>query len=175
MNQRQKIEERLRRKESEVQSLEAKLRAAKVYAGALRDVLAMMGRESRSQTGGSANVHVGAGAVLRQGSAVARAREAMLQHRAPMHIDDLLTVLGKENTRVNKASLTGSLAAYVRRNEIFSRTAPNTYGLLELGHDSLTESNRPASPPEGFGGSGGDSGVSAPGDNILDDDDEIPF
>ena len=45
-------------------------------------------------------------------------------------------------------SLASSLAAYVRRGEIFSRPAPNTFGLLELGHLGGEEAEE---PPSGFG------------------------
>ena len=50
-----------------------------------------------------------------------------------MYLDELLGALGKLVTRETKASLTSSLAAYVRKNEIFTRTAPSTCGLVELG------------------------------------------
>jgi hypothetical protein len=85
----------------------------------------------------------------------------ILSRGRPVHIDDLLQALGRDNTREAKASLGSSLAAYVRREEIFTRPAPNTFGLIELGHQ-----NRPKStePPEGFGR------LSSP-----DSDDKIPF
>ena len=54
-------------------------------------------------------------------------------------------------TPAAKSSLAGSLAAYVRQNEIFTRVAPNTYGLSELGHDVLELTGEMEEPPEGFG------------------------
>jgi hypothetical protein len=33
------------------------------------------------------------------------------------------------------------LAAYVRRGEIFTRPSPNTFGLLELGHDNEADAS----------------------------------
>jgi hypothetical protein len=35
---------------------------------------------------------------------------------------------------MNRSALSGSIAAYVRKGEIFTRPAPNTFGLLELGN-----------------------------------------
>ena len=136
MNERKKIEDRLRKKEQEIQELEEKIRAAKVYIGALQDVLKLLPRET--------NV-----VALRPGSAVAQAREIILQAGKPVHINAILEGLGKEGTREARASLTSSLASYVRRGEIFTRSAPNTYGLKELGHaqDDLTS----VEPPTGFG------------------------
>ena len=61
-----------------------------------------------------------------------------------MHIQDILRGIGKEVTPENRASLGGSLAAYVRRGEIFSRPAPNTFALL-----SATASEE--EPPPEFG------------------------
>lgn len=46
-------------------------------------------------------------------------------------------------------SLASSLAAYVRKGEIFTRPAPNTFGLVELGHKTIIEEE--AGPPAGFG------------------------
>ena len=155
MSERQVIEAQLRKKESEVASLEEKLKAAKVYVKALEDVLREVDKGVGSDT---SNEDVS----LRRGSSVAQAREVILERATPIHIDDLLEALGKEVTRETKASLTGSLAAYVRKNEIFTRPAPSTFGLIELGHYHIEEDSD--EPPSGFGRS-----------NSIDEDDEIPF
>jgi hypothetical protein len=57
-----------------------------------------------------------------------------LRHGDPVHITTLLAEIGLEINRDTRASLAGSLAGYVRRGEIFTRPAPNTFGLIELGH-----------------------------------------
>lgn len=141
MSERAIIEDRIKKKEAEIQALERKLEVARVYVQALNDVL----REIDKATG-DGDEHETA---LRRGSSVARAREAILAAGAPVHIDDLLARLGKEVTRETKASLTGSLAAYVRREEIFTRPAPNTFGLIELGHSEGEV--EPDEVPAGFG------------------------
>lgn len=142
MSERKAIEDRLRKKELEIAGLEEKLKAAKIYAGALRDVLKIV---STDDDGGDPSE-----TKLRAGSAVAQARDIILAREEPVHIDDLLIAMGKEVTRDSKASLAGSLAAYVRREEIFTRPAPNTYGLIELGHTDIEEEEQ-ISPPAGFG------------------------
>ena len=88
---------------------------------------------------------------LRAGSGVAKARELILQAGHPVHVVDLLKALEREPTREARASLSGSLAAYVRRGEIFSRPSPNTFGLLELGHGNDTPDEE---PPADFGEEG---------------------
>jgi hypothetical protein len=141
MSEHRKIEDRLRKKEQEVAALEDKLRAGRIYIQALRDILKMLGdgNESESETD----------SILRSGSAVDQARSVIIERKKPVHIDDILAALGRDVTREAKASLTSSLAAYVRRGEIFTRPAPNTFGLSELGHRSVDEIGR--EPPINFG------------------------
>ena len=135
------IKDRIRKKEAEIQGFEDKLRAAKVYVQALQDILSAIERDAAPQP---------SDASLRVGSSVALAREAILRAGAPVHISDLLSALGKGITKETRSSLVSSLAAYVRKGEIFTRPAPNTFGLIELGHESEAEQT-PVEPPPGFG------------------------
>jgi hypothetical protein len=157
VNERSRIEQLLRKKQTEVVTLEEKLKAAKAYINALRDVLKVTsGEASESEPR------------LKEGSSVAMAREAILARGEPVRLDDLLLSIGKEATQASRSSLAGSLAAYVRRNEIFTRPAPNTFGLIELGHDTQ-EQEEDDEPPAGFGR----APVAASYDTDLDDD--VPF
>lgn len=155
MSERQKIEDRLRKKEQEIVALEEKVKSTKVYVQALRDILKMLGSDG--------NEEADAEATLRSGSAVDQARRVILERGTPVHIDEILEALGKGATREAKASLTSSLAAYVRRGEIFTRPAPNTFGLVELGHEANDEES--PQPPADFG---------QPRQS-RNPDDEIPF
>lgn len=140
MNDRKAVEDRIRRKFGEIAALEEKLKAAKVYVKALQDVLTIFDKtepDDASET------------KLRKGSLVDQAREIILERDSPVHIDVILRAMGKEVTRDAKASLNGSLAAYVRDSEIFIRTAPATYGLIELGH--APDEGEEDAPPAGFG------------------------
>jgi hypothetical protein len=143
MKERRKIEERLRKKEEEIRMLEAQIRDARIYMQALEDVLKILPRASERDVAVSA---------LRPGSGVAKVRQFILGKGEPAHILELLQVLGKEPTREARASLSGSLAAYVRKGEIFTRPSPNTFGLVEL-EQEIQEGNDLASdePPEEFG------------------------
>ena len=155
------IEAKIKRKASEIQTLERKLEAAKVYLNALKDILRAVEKEAEDERSDET--------ALRKGSSVAQARDVILRLGAPVHIDELLQHLGRELTRQNKASLTGSLAAYVRRGDIFTRPSPNTYGLIGMKHYS---SHRPPDePPQNFGSVS--SPPNAPPPPNLDDD--IPF
>lgn len=155
MDERTIIKDRLRKKQQEIQGLEEKLRSARIYVQALQDVLKVLERSP-----GESN----ADSVLRPGSTVYQARDVILERGKPVHVNELLEALGKEASRDGRASLTSSLAAYVRREEIFTRPAPNTFGLIELGHTSLDFNEEPE-PPKGFGGIASEE----------TDEEEIPF
>ncbi len=155
------IDGKIKRKEAEIATLEKKLEVARVYLHALRDIRVAMASEIADEDSDPA---------LRKGSAVARAREAILKEGVPVHMDLLLERLGRPITRDTKASLTSSLSAYVRRGEIFSRPAPNTFGLIELGHHDVGEDND--KPPPDFGK---DASATAQQPNSEELDEDIPF
>lgn len=140
------LDNKIRKKEAEIRSLEQKLQAARVYIQALMDVR----REIE-----------GDGSELKPGSMVAMARDAIKRAGKPLHVDEILTAIGRPAE--SKSSLTGSLAAYVRRSEIFTRPGPNIYGLVDLDDDVLELSN----PPSGFG--------TQPASFDGDLDDDVPF
>ena len=154
MSEKSVIHDRLRKKEAEAQALEDKLRSARIYVQALTDILRALDGE------GSSNGE------LKAGTMIAQARDAILKAKRPLHVDDLLTAIGRPVD--SKSSLTGSLAAYVRREEIFTRPAPNTYGLIAMRSDA---------PPPDFGGSSSAKkpvfGSSA--DFADDSEDDVPF
>jgi hypothetical protein len=78
-----------------------------------------------------------------------QARQIILKLARPAHVSELLAEIGKDDTREHRTSLSGTLAAYVRKGEIFTRPAPNKFGLIELGH--LQRVTEPSQPPDGFG------------------------
>ena len=72
------------------------------------------------------------GPTLRPGSDLEKARNAILEAGKPLHIKDLVVAIGKEQTKENRTSLSGSIGAYVRREIIFTRPKPNTFGVTEF-------------------------------------------
>jgi hypothetical protein len=157
MADRRRIEERIRRKEAEIQSLEAQIKDAKVYIQALQDVLRMFPRQVGSQ--------MEPASVLRPSSLVAQARNILLREGAPLHVDEILRRLGKPLDRPNKTALSGSLAAYVRKGQIFTRAAPNTFGLTEFQIDEPSDEIPGDELPPDFGSD-------SPDENLVD---EVPF
>ena len=147
MSSRRKIEAKIAKKVQEIQEFEGDIREAKVYIHALQDVLKMLPRDKDSDSPTKD--------ILRTGSMASAAREVILKANRPLHISELLDVLGKKRDRKSGAALASSLSAYVRRGEIFTRPKPNTFGLVEL-HDNESEQDESVAnvskmPPPGFG------------------------
>lgn len=133
MRIRKEFEKRIEKKQDEIASLEKQIGEARSYLQALQDSLKILPRD---QVGIAS-----AADSLRPGSDMEKAREIIRKNGKPMYITDLLKALDKEDTKGNRLSLSGSLSAYVRKGKIFSRTGPNTFGIIEV-ENSL---------PEGFG------------------------
>jgi hypothetical protein len=121
---RSELEKKVAKKRGELDDLRAKARDAEVYIEALEEALKVLPRDGVNS--GDAE------AVLRPGGNAALARAAILERGAALHVDELLEAMGKEADRQNRLSVSGALAAYVRKGEIFTRPAPNTFGLIEL-------------------------------------------
>ena len=104
---------------------------AKAYIQATEDALKLIAKEA---AGGKQPQRS-----LRKGSAPAKAYRALHSAGHPMHITTLVEAIGKAVTRKSRGALASSLSAYARRGEIFTRTAPNTFGLLEFGDGTEDE------------------------------------
>ena len=84
-----------------------------------------------------------------------RARNALKVLGHAVHVRDLLKHMGEEASKANRASLSGSMGAYVRKGLIFTKPAPNTFGLIEFDEGQ----DLPPEPPSGFGGDDGEPSV----------------
>ena len=83
---------------------------------------------------------------LRPGTKVARAREVLAKAGTPLHVNEILKAMGESQDRNNRTGLSGSIAAYVRQGEVFTRPAPNTFGLVEFASEPANDE-----PPADFG------------------------
>jgi len=144
------IQRRIRNKEAEIVNIERdilqlrmKLESAKAYIQGLQEILPKAEREDES--GG---VFSKGGGKIRPGTLVARARNAIAASGKAMHITELLVAMGKENNERNRLSLVGSLGRCVREGLVFTRPAPNTFGLI-----SMPDVQKPNQEelPDGFG------------------------
>jgi hypothetical protein len=134
---RDELVRRISRKNQEIASLDQQvagltqqISVAKAYVQAIEDTVKMLDRDAL------------AGPVeksLRRGSAPARAQKALRNVGRPMHITKLLPEMGLPVNRKTRSTVSSALSAYWRRGEIFTRPAPNTFGLVEFGENAATE------------------------------------
>lgn len=125
MGVRENFQKRIDAKRAENAEFEARIRENKAYIQALEDALRLLPRTADM---------VVAKPPFRGGSLLARTHTLLRRSGRPLHVNEILETLGRTANRNNKAGLSGTLAAYVRKGEIFTRPAPNTFGLLEFGN-----------------------------------------
>lgn len=127
MGIRENFQKLIERKQAEIRELEVQIREAQSYLQALQDSAKLLPKDA-DNTG-----VVTAEFSLRPGTSLARVRDIIKENGTPMHINDILNRLGRTIDNQNRVSLVGTLGSYSRKGRIFNRTAPNTFGLLELG------------------------------------------
>lgn len=139
----------IERIEEELKEKEAALREAKAYMQAIED---MMKHIPKEEDGDENTISV------RPGSTTDQALQVLRVEGAPLHIGEILQRMGREVTRQSRQALSGQLSHYVRRNRVFTRTAPNTFGLVEwlmMVDDPDQKDEEPTEPqqsvPLGFG------------------------
>jgi len=135
MDIKKELDRRIERKKDEISLLEKQLAEANSYLSALEDTRKLLPRDAQCEPEKT----------LRAGSDLANVRDVLKKHGKPMHVEELLEKLGKPIAKNSKTSLSGSLASYVREHKIFTRPAPNTFGLVEFTEVAVKE------PPDGFG------------------------
>ncbi len=113
------------KKQQEIDSLRSDLERATIYLQAIQDSIRALPRESPS-------VKAEAAVELRPGTLLAKAREAILAAGKPLHINELVVAVGKPLDQKSKLALAGSIAAYVRKGQVFTRPAANTFGVQEI-------------------------------------------
>ena len=110
------------KKESEVRELELRIREAQAYIQALEDSMKLLPRDAAVETDHA----------LRPETTLAKARDAIKSAGKPLPIIDLLRALGKQADKKNRVSLAGTLSSYARKGRVFTKTAPNTFGIIDF-------------------------------------------
>lgn len=140
MGAREEVVKKIARKQQEIAELELQIREGRAFIQGMEEVLKLLPKET---------IVLDPEQILRPGTAIYNAREAIKQAARPLHITEVLKVLKMDINKKNRLSLSGSLSGYARRGEVFTRPAPNTFGLVEFG-----ESNKlqvVIEPPDDFG------------------------
>ncbi len=130
MGARESLKKLIEKKQSEISDLEIKLREAKAYIQALQDSIKILPLDANDEQ-----------PELRPNSALAKTRDLIKNSGKPLHITEILQLLGKPNDKKNRVSISGTLSSYSRNHKIFIKTGPNTFGLIELGMNSNSGSH----------------------------------
>ncbi len=125
MGIRENLQKIIDRKTQEIDELEQNIRDARQYLQGIQDAMKALPK----------GAGVSEQRTLRPGTEIAKVQELLQRAKKPLHISDLLRQLGKTLDAKNRVSLSGSLSAYVREGQIFTRTAPNTFGLTEFSYE----------------------------------------
>jgi hypothetical protein len=119
--------------EQQAKVLDQQILTAKTYIQAMDDALKLAERS------GPATAKADASKTLRKGSMPARAYPVLKAAGRTLYLTALLEGMGLPTTNKNKRGLAGSLSAYARRGDTFTRPEPNTFGLVEWGNGSSAE------------------------------------
>jgi hypothetical protein len=130
MGLRGEFQKKIDKKHQEIEELETKIREARIYVQALEDMMRLLPREELNGQPES---------TLKPGTAIGKARDAIKAAGRPLHITEILVAIGRPTDKNNRAAIGGSIAAYVRRGEVFTRPAPNTFGLVDADVMGATE------------------------------------
>jgi hypothetical protein len=134
MKARRDIERRIEKERQKIADLRSQIEHGEGVIQGLQEALKLLpkGETSKPRKGKGA---------LRPGSDMARIRDLIEQTGKPLYISEIVTGLGKPDTKANRLSIAGSLSRYVRAGEIFKRVKPNTFALIDM--DILDESELP--------------------------------
>src|SRR4051812_45782355 len=127
MAARDEVLKKIAKKHQEIKDLELTIREARAFVQGMEEVLKLLPKDSSAASPDQ---------ILRPGTTIFNAREAIKAAAKPLHITEILKALKMEPNKKNRLSLSGSLSGYARRGEVFTRPAPNTFGLVELGHST---------------------------------------
>lgn len=124
MGLKKELAKRIEKKRLEIAESKKQVELSEMYLQAMLDTYKLIPKDED-----------GAESVLKSpkaGTELAKAFLAIKTAGRPLHITEILKFMEKPLTQQNKTSLTGSLGAYVRRGDTFTRPGPNTFGLKLL-------------------------------------------
>lgn len=119
---RRKVENKITAKEKEIQELKRKISEIGSEINGMKEALKYIPRDNAGTDA--------AKKVLRKGSIAKKVYDALKKTGKSLYIDDIMPLIKGKKDRTSMANV---LAQYARKNEIFSRPAANTFGLLEWG------------------------------------------
>ena len=108
MSIRDELERRIDRERQKLGDMYIQLERAESFIKGLEEALKFLPRDGADSRGRSG---------LRLGSDMYQVQEVLRQQKRPMYIVDILKAIGKPTDSHTKASISGSLSRYARRQE----------------------------------------------------------
>lgn len=143
MKARKDIERRIEKEQQNILDLQKQINHLEAFIKGLQEALKMLPKDDESIE----RPKKGKGTV-RPGSDMDKIRLLIETSGHPMHVGEIVTGLGKPDTKENRMSITGSLGRYVRKGIVFSRPGPNQFSLISLSTNENTENLDNELPPE---------------------------
>lgn len=137
------VEARIARERKRVAELRSEIIRREAFIQGLEAALSMLSTDKRVAE------YPDVGEALRSGSDVSKAQQLLSVARRPLHISEILTGIGKYDTKQNRASLGGSLARYARKGEVFQRgPRPNEFAAMLDGSAGGAHGSEQSSPED---------------------------
>ena len=119
------LDDMIRAEEEELRSLKNQIASKREIISSLRLAAKLLKKPTDT------DVKPPTGRIIQANSKVGRALKYLKEAKAPGHVNNILQGIGEEINRENQVALGSQLSTYVRKDEVFIRTAPNTFGLKE--------------------------------------------
>jgi phage shock protein A len=131
---RAKFDQKIRKKQHEIEELEKQIAAlqqqirdANVFISTMEEAKRMLPKNN-----GEEDTSDDVQASLKEGSALAQARDVLLKAGKPLHVDEILRQMGKEVTKKTRTSLAGSIAGYARDKRVFEKAGANIFKVIGM-------------------------------------------
>jgi len=138
MNLRKEFEKLIEKKRAEIDDAQKSIASAEAYIQAMTDAIKKLPKDDTSP----------AVSPVRPGSDVEKVRDAILSAGKPLHISEIIAALGRVDDADSKAKIAGLLGWYTSKGKVFTKTAPNTYGLVEIAPPDLPPDFGSSEEPE---------------------------
>ncbi len=129
MDARKDIEKRIDKERQRITDLRSQIDRSESFMQGLQEALKILPRDGTIKSSER-------GMTIRQGSDMARIRDLIKQKERPMRIGEIVTGLGRPDTKANRMSISGSLGRYVRKSFVFCRPGPNLFSLIDMKEDT---------------------------------------
>ena len=120
MNLRKEFEKLIEKKKAEISEARRVIAAAEAYIQAMTDAIKKLPKDDSIAP------------AVRPGSEVEKIRDAILAAGKPLHVNEIIAALGRSDEADAKTKIAGLLGWYIGKGKVFTKTAPNTYGLVEV-------------------------------------------